>query len=61
MPYSASDEVTLTIVMDEFSVEIFEDGRAMSSTIYPPEGADGIELTVKADSCEYTRADVNLK
>ena len=61
MPYSASDEVTLTIVMDKFSVEIFEDGRAMSSTIYPPEGADGIELTVKADSCEYTRADINLK
>ena len=48
MPYSGKSEVTLTIVMDDFSVEIFEDGRALSSTIYPPDGADGLELTVKA-------------
>ena len=58
MHCSDTKEITLTIVMDDFSVEIFEDGRAMSSTIYPPEGADGLELTVKADSCLYERADV---
>ena len=61
MPYSGNDEVTLTIVMDEFSVEIFEDGRALSSTIYPPVGADGIELCVKADSCHYERSDIKIK
>ncbi len=61
MPFSGNKEITLTIVMDEFSVEIFEDGRALSSTIYPPDGADGIELTVKADTCLYERADVIIK
>ena len=60
MPYSGNDDVTLTIVMDEFSVEIFEDGRALSSTIYPPVGADGIELCVKADSCHYERSDIKV-
>lgn len=60
MPYSGSRETTLTIVMDEFSVEIFEDGRSLTSTIYPPEGADGFELNVKAKDCQYERADVVL-
>ena len=60
MPYSAKAETILTLVMDEFSVEIFEDGRALSSTIYPPSDADTIELSVKADSCEYRRADIAL-
>ena len=60
MPYSGNDDVTLTIVMDEFSVEIFEDGRALSSTIYPPVDADGIELCVKADSCHYKRSDIKV-
>jgi len=44
--------------MDDYSVEIFEDGRAMSSTIYPPEGADSLELTVKAKNWQYERADI---
>ena len=60
MPFSGNDEATLTIVMDEFSVEIFEGGRALSSTIYPPEGADRFELTVKADSCQYERSNIIL-
>ncbi len=58
MPCSNKEDVTLTIVMDEFSVEIFEDGRVLSSTIYPPDGADGLELTVKAANCQYERADI---
>lgn len=58
MPYSGNKEMKLTIVMDEFSVEIFEDGRALSSTIYPPEGATSLELTVKASSCTYTKAEI---
>lgn len=58
MPYSGNKETTLTIVMDEFSVEIFEDGRALSSTIYPPCDADGFELTVKAQDCQYIRSNI---
>ena len=58
MPHSGNSETTLTIVMDEFSVEIFEDGRALSSTIYPPDDACTFELAVKADSCHYTRAEI---
>ncbi len=61
MPFSGNKEITLTVVMDEFSVEIFEDGRALSSTIYPPDDADTLELTVKASSCHYERASVELK
>ncbi len=58
MPCSGKKEITITIVMDEFSVEIFEDGRALTSTIYPPEDADGLELAVNASSCQYERADI---
>ena len=53
MPCSKSEEKTLTIVMDEFSVEIFEDGNVLSSTIYPPEDATKLTLSVKADHCVY--------
>jgi len=60
MPFSDKEETTLTLVMDDYSVEIFEDGRSLTSTIYPPENADGLELTIKAESCQYTRADVNI-
>ncbi len=58
MPFSGKREVTITIVMDEFSVEIFEDGRVLSSTIYPPQSADGLELAVTADDWQYERADI---
>ena len=58
MPCSNEKEITLTIVMDEFSVEVFEGGRALSSTIYPPVGADGIELSVKAEFCRYQKAEI---
>jgi len=61
MPCSMEKEITLTIVMDAFSVEIFENGRVLSSTIYPPHDADGLELTVQAESCQYERADIVLK
>lgn len=60
MPFSGKKKVTITVVMDEFSVEIFEDGRALSATIYPPAGADGVELTVEAESWSYERADIAL-
>ena len=56
MPYSGQRETTLTVVMDDFSVELFEDGRVMSSTVYPPEGADGLTLEVAAEKWSYERA-----
>ncbi len=61
MPISDKKEITLTIVMDEFSVELFEGGRVLSSTIYPPEDADGLELVVKAADCQYERKDILTK
>ena len=60
MPYTAKDKTTLTIVMDDYSVEIFEDGRSLTSTIYPPEGADGLELCIKAADWQYERAEVDI-
>ena len=61
MPFSGKEEITLTVVMDDYSVEIFEDGRSLTSTIYPPEDADVLELTVKAENAQYKREDVILK
>ena len=56
--FGGVDGPVLTIVMDEFSVEIFEDGNVLSSTIYPPEDATTLTLSVKADSCSYLKEDV---
>ena len=61
MPCSNKEDITLTIVMDEFSVEIFENGRALSSTIYPPFDGNHLEMTVKAENCQYERADIPSK
>ena len=58
MPYSNNNEVTLTIVMDKYSVEIFENGNALTSTIYPPEDAINLTLTVKAKSCAYIKEEI---
>lgn len=58
MPCSNKEDITLTIVMDEFSVEIFENGRVLSSTIYPPFDGNRFEFTVKADKCQYERSDI---
>ena len=55
MPFIGKEDMELTVVMDEFSVEIFENGNSLSSTIYPKESADGICLTVDADECIYRR------
>ncbi len=58
MPFSGGAETELTVVLDEFSVEIFENGKALSSTVYPELDADGICLTVDADECVYVRESV---
>ncbi|MBQ8294955.1 MAG: glycoside hydrolase family 32 protein [Clostridia bacterium] len=58
MPFSGDKEVELTVVLDEFSIEIFENGKALSATVYPDLDADGIQLTVDADECIYCREEV---
>ena len=58
MPFTRQDKTTFTIVLDKYSVELFDGTFVMSSTIYPPKTAIGLELTVNADSCVYTRYDV---
>lgn len=51
MPFAKRQQTEIIIVMDEFSVEIFADGKALSSTVYPDSDADGFELEVKAEKC----------
>lgn len=61
MPLENISEHKITVVCDLFSVEIFADGRALSSVICPDCDADGIRLTATAESCTYTRYDVSSK
>ncbi|MBO6263719.1 MAG: glycoside hydrolase family 32 protein [Clostridia bacterium] len=58
MPFSGGKNTKITIVLDRYSVELFEGGNVMSSTIYPPENADKLALFIEAEKCVYTRYDV---
>lgn len=58
MPKRQSINTDITIVFDEFSIEIFIDGKSLSSVVYPPTDADELALSVKADACEYTRSEI---
>ena len=58
MPYEKGVFNRLEIVIDRFSVEIFADGRALSSVIYPELDADGLELELDADGFTYRRFDI---
>ncbi len=58
MPKRRSVNTDITIVFDEFSIEIFIDGKSLSSVVYPPTDADELALSVKADACEYTRSEI---
>lgn len=58
MPYEKGVFNRLEIVVDRFSVEIFADGRALSSVIYPELDADGLELELDADNFTYRRFDI---
>ena len=59
MPFSGKEIAELTVVLDEFSVEIFENGKALSSTVYPDADADEIALRVDADECVYVRESID--
>ena len=58
MPFSGGKECELTLVMDKYSVEIFEGGKSLTATIYPPENAFELRLEVDAKSCEYIREEI---
>ncbi len=60
MPYEKSVFNRLEIVVDRFSVEIFADGRALSSVIYPELDADRSELELEADNFTYRRFDIAI-
>ncbi|MDE7329660.1 MAG: GH32 C-terminal domain-containing protein [Clostridia bacterium] len=57
MPFIDNAYTEITVVLDEFSAEIFVNGKALSSTIYPDPDADGFELDVKAEECIIQRFD----
>lgn len=58
MPFDGGEDTVLEVVVDLFSVEIFADGRALSSIVVPEEDADGLELELDAESCIYRRFSV---
>lgn len=58
MPFDNCADTEIIVVLDEFSAEIFVNGKSLSSTIYPDPDADGLELEVKADECLLRRFDV---
>ena len=59
MPVDERKKHKITVVLDLYSVEIFADGRALSSVICPDFSADAIKLSADADSCIYKRCDVS--
>ncbi|MDE6613580.1 MAG: GH32 C-terminal domain-containing protein, partial [Clostridia bacterium] len=59
MPVDERKKHKITVVLDLYSVEIFADGRALSSVICPDFSADAIKLSADADSCVYKRCDVS--
>lgn len=58
MPFANGGRTEIIIVMDEFSVEFFADGKALSATIYPDVDADGFELETEADACSLQRFEI---
>ena len=49
MPYISSKKHEIYIVLDEFSVEIFVDGKSLTSLIYPDLDDDLFDLQIKAE------------
>lgn len=58
MPYSDKKTTDIVIVGDEFSVEIFVDGKVLSSLLYPDHDADALELEIDCASCVYSRYEI---
>ncbi len=58
MPLDSLKKHKIYIVFDLFSVEIFADGRSLSSAVCPDLDADGITLEADARSISYVRYDL---
>ena len=54
MPYLKEKLDTIYIVLDKYSIEIFANGIAMTSLVYPEESSDGLEINVKAETANVT-------
>ena len=50
MPYISNSHHEMYLVLDEFSVEIFVDGKSLTSLIYPDLEDDLLDLTIDADN-----------
>ena len=50
MPYLKNNHHEIYLVLDEFSVEIFVDGKSLTSLIYPDLEDDLLDLNIKADN-----------
>ena len=49
MPYIKNKEHEIYLVLDEFSVELFVDGKSLTSLIYPEDEDDLLDLNITAD------------
>lgn len=58
MPCDGAAKTDIIIVLDEFSVEIFVNGKALSSTVYPPQSAEDLALSVSATAAKIIRFEV---
>ena len=59
MPFADKETTEIEIVLDEFSVEFFSDGKSLSSTIYPdPSCEDGSYFMIDAEEYSYEKITV---
>lgn len=58
MPFVKRKRTEIEIVSDLYSVEIFVDGKALSSTLYPSLNADGLKINIDCGFVQYNRYDV---
>lgn len=56
MPVNKLDNVTIEVIMDEFSLEFFINGKSASFQVYNDFDADGLVLDIKASDCEYIKS-----
>ncbi len=58
MPFSKKQRTEMQFVFDEFSVEVFVDGKSLTSQIFPSIDSDGAYFTIDADEYEYIKKSV---
>lgn len=58
MPYKKDETIEIIIVFDEFSIEFFAGGKALSATIYPDISADISTLQIDADEYNFEKISV---